>query len=83
MSIEQDIAALQREAAQRTKDRAKAEAALAQANGRVTAVEQDLAEEFGVADIEQARQKAERLEQALKAEADRVRQELARAGGEQ
>jgi hypothetical protein len=82
MSIEQDIAALQADVADRTKDRARAEHELAQAEAREHSALQDLKAEFGVETIEDAQAKAGRYEAALKAAVEKTRQHLAQAEGD-
>ena len=80
--IEAEIELLRALAGERTNERATAETRLAQARGRVEALRGELSE-FGVSTVEQAREKAGRIEQALEAEVTRVRGLLRQAGGEQ
>jgi len=80
--IEAEIEQLREAAGVLTNERASADTHLAQARGRVEALAGEL-KEFGVTTVEQARERAGRIEQALKAEAARVRGLLRQAGGEQ
>lgn len=80
MSIEQEIAALQADVADRTKVTARAEHELSQAQGREESARKDLKTEFGVETIEDAQAKAGRYEAALTAAVAKARQKLAQAG---
>ena len=80
--IAQEIAALQKDVAARTRAAASAQAAQSQAEGRQAATLADLQAEFGVSTIEEARDTAGRVRTAMETAVTRARQELAQAGGD-
>jgi hypothetical protein len=81
--IEQKIKRLRGEVTAAQQDQARAEAALAAAEGHLAGTRSALAEEFKVTDIETARALHGRLGAALEAGEAKVRQLMAQAGGEQ
>lgn len=83
MSIDEDIARLHKaEAAARTRH-ASATARHGQEEARAAATREDLQAEFGVTTVAECRAMLAELDGQVAAEADRVRQQLALAGGAQ
>lgn len=80
--VEQEIAALRAAVGDRERERAQAEHQVTVHQGRQEAAMADLASEFGVTTVEEARDKAGKLETALRQAAEKARQHLAQAGGQ-
>jgi hypothetical protein len=83
MSTEEVIAALRRDETAARQRHARAEAGLVQAEARAAAAREDLQAGYGLSTVEECRAALAELDGQMAAEADRVRQQLALAGGAQ
>jgi hypothetical protein len=81
MSVEATVAVLRKDVTAAQNRHASASAQAAQADARASAIREDLAAEFGVATVAEAREKLAALELQLEAEAAEVRRLLDLAGG--
>lgn len=82
-SIEQDIAGLRAAADRQGRAVAQAEQQVSIHQGLQDAALADLKTEFGVGSIDEAKDKASRVEAALAVEVEKMRRALAQAGGQE